>query len=793
MFAICLLLLIFGFNPINAEKVYVLNINGSTPDYINSKFLYHIDRQNIVVSRSKPPDVATLSEHTLKFHYESPSDKLVVMSVDKPESVIKDINKRLFSPITKIHHIKHHFGEGQYMFIIHFTPNLLQFQNDTISALTTHPAVIWIDYHRKIHTHNYAALPLMAPSEILSMPWGTEQLITVGDTGVDLNSCYFKGSTPLKLTYDPASSESLTEQVHRIPTTGKVAAYVNMHFTDGTDTYLTDFEDTLNGHGTDVCGSAVGDDSKCNVTNHAPVSGSRLIIFDFEGPMSNGSLSVPMLITPLMEFSYAAGSRIFSNSWGTSSGSYSLTSLEVDWFTYIHDDYAVVFAVGNTGPDPSSIGSPATCKNCWGIGASQNTHESFRQASPGQWELRKIKLNQTDVEAHYSLYNEGNICGFSSRGPTSDGRIKPDLVAPGEYILSARSHGSARWPVILMRGTSMATPLASSMIALTRDILQKQYRQSPSWHLIKNIMITSAVPLIGQSDNVRFDPQNNVLVNQLSSKPLTNMDYGWGRIDLRDLVNGKLTWFDRVPIESYVAPFRYCWVATKSEVISIGLVWPDPPGYMRGKKTIINDLNLRVIIRSKDGVFKGVYHGNGGVVPDNVNTVERVRTAVTAGDFITVIISAVGRLVTRHPIKVQTFSLVIPSQFDKQDCSEDCSEWDPAYECLTLKHEYGQRICLEGRYSGVCYPLCGEHEILNSGKCVCNTHIPCTIKGTNLPAFKKCTDTGYGECEMEKRAPSEVRRVLTVTVQAPTVHYGVGATITISMLIIVGVLMFIYK
>jgi len=59
---------------------------------------------------------------------------------------------------------------------------------------------------------------------------------------------------------------------------------------------------------------------------------------------------------------------------------------------------------------------------------------------------------------------------FSSRGPTADGRMKPDLVAPGENILSARHQwpkgaATARDYYVEMSGTSMATPHVSGLLA----------------------------------------------------------------------------------------------------------------------------------------------------------------------------------------------------------------------------------------------------------------------------------------------------------------------------------------
>ena len=57
---------------------------------------------------------------------------------------------------------------------------------------------------------------------------------------------------------------------------------------------------------------------------------------------------------------------------------------------------------------------------------------------------------------------------FSSRGPTADGRNKPDIVAPGEKIISAHHGFKASDPktwMVEMSGTSMAAPHVSGLIA----------------------------------------------------------------------------------------------------------------------------------------------------------------------------------------------------------------------------------------------------------------------------------------------------------------------------------------
>jgi subtilisin family serine protease len=57
---------------------------------------------------------------------------------------------------------------------------------------------------------------------------------------------------------------------------------------------------------------------------------------------------------------------------------------------------------------------------------------------------------------------DGTVASFSSRGPTPDGQVKPDLVAPGVNILSALPHGTYG----RFEGTSMATPHVAGVVAL---------------------------------------------------------------------------------------------------------------------------------------------------------------------------------------------------------------------------------------------------------------------------------------------------------------------------------------
>ncbi|GAA4487244.1 S8 family peptidase [Rhodococcus olei] len=92
---------------------------------------------------------------------------------------------------------------------------------------------------------------------------------------------------------------------------------------------------------------------------------------------------------------------------------------------------------------------------------------------------------------------------FSSRGPTGDGRRKPDLVAPGDGIMSAAA-GAMRAPVVLTpdqegaavyvtsRGTSMAAPHVSGAAAAFLSV-RHEFIGSPEE--VKRVLVESATPL----------------------------------------------------------------------------------------------------------------------------------------------------------------------------------------------------------------------------------------------------------------------------------------------------------
>jgi serine protease AprX len=302
--------------------------------------------------------------------------------------------------------------------------------------------------------------------------------------------------------------------------------------------------DDFNGHGTHVAGSVLGDGFSASMGGRieAPASQAELVMqctMDGSGALSG----IPSNLQDLFEVPYANdGARIFSNSWGSNSRSeppaqlsYLSTNCEdIDKFVWGQTDAVILFAAGNTGRDSArrgvvdfaSLGAQAAAKNCITVGAT----ESLRPNFAGQWgSMWPTRYTAAPIQGDPVANNIEGMAAFSSRGPTMEGRRKPDVVAPGTCILSVNSRAvpspSTGWGVssdpdwCFMGGTSMATPLVAGCCAVIRESLVRNGLPNPSAALIKALLINGAVDVDGQ-----YTPTE--------AGPSPNLSSGYGRVDL---------------------------------------------------------------------------------------------------------------------------------------------------------------------------------------------------------------------------------------------------------------------
>ena len=146
----------------------------------------------------------------------------------------------------------------------------------------------------------------------------------------------------------------------------------------------------------------------------------------------------------------------------------------------VRSGVVVVVAAGNTGYGVLNANQRVT-----GAGFMLTIND------PGNAELA-ITVGSTHREAPYTY----GVSYFSSKGPTGDGRIKPDLVAPGERILSCCSSnkdGSKGTNTYVEdSGTSMAAPHVSGVIAAFLSI-RREYIGNPD--KVKELFLSTASDL----------------------------------------------------------------------------------------------------------------------------------------------------------------------------------------------------------------------------------------------------------------------------------------------------------
>jgi serine protease AprX len=349
-----------------------------------------------------------------------------------------------------------------------------------------------------------------------------------------------------------------------------------------------------------------------------------------QDPPASGLFGIPEDLQDLFKDAYSLGARIHSNSWGGGDpGAYDIQCRQLDQFVWDHKDFLIVVAGGNSGSDtnprgegidPISVDSPGTAKNCLTVGASENDRPGEFTTTYGQgWPDDYPKAPFKNDKMVDSI---DDIVAFSSRGPCTSGRRKPDVVAPGTFILSTRSSQmptnnfawapfpEAKHDYMFMGGTSMATPLVAGCAVLVRQHLRQTLKvKKPSAALLKATIIHSAQYL-----NYRYAHP--------SSKPFADNEQGWGRVDLKQTLNPK-TPTKVLFLDEWqglkTGDLREFKLSVKdgSVPLRITLVYSDYPG-----EDLINNLNLFAV--SPDSkTFIGNDFDNAGTI-DSLNNVEGV-------------------------------------------------------------------------------------------------------------------------------------------------------------------------
>ncbi len=201
-----------------------------------------------------------------------------------------------------------------------------------------------------------------------------------------------------------------------------------------------------NGHGTHVAGIVGGNGTASQgkyrgVAYECDYVVAKVLRGDGSGLMSD--------VIAGLEYVVDQGVKVINLSLGGGTANDGTDALSVACDNAVDEGIIVCVAAGNAGPGPKTCGSPACARKVITIGATDK---------------------------------QDGIANYSSRGPTADGRVKPDVCFPGSSITSARAKNTSMGVPVndfytTASGTSMATPHATGTCAL---LLQKVASLKPA-------------------------------------------------------------------------------------------------------------------------------------------------------------------------------------------------------------------------------------------------------------------------------------------------------------------------
>ena len=187
-----------------------------------------------------------------------------------------------------------------------------------------------------------------------------------------------------------------------------------------------------------------------------------------------------------------------------------------------------------------------------------------------------------------AVMDSGELAGFSSHGPTADGRLAPNLVATGVDVYSAKGGGSLG-EYIRSQGTSMSSPTVAGVAVLLMDAVPA-HREQPA--LTRARLMASAIrPDVWLEDAALFPTNNSTGPGTLQAQ------YGMGKASARtsalnrDQADGWTSGGAIALLTNGEYAYQDIVVPEGASRLDLVMTWDEPPADTIAS-TVLNDLDL---------------------------------------------------------------------------------------------------------------------------------------------------------------------------------------------------------
>jgi len=490
-----------------------------------------------------------------------------------------------------------------------------------VASLGEHPFVCHVEYDPPFVLLNDKARWIMQGNALdRKLPFhavgitGSGQTAQISDSGVSVNSCYFYDRR--RVVRDMSATVDRRRR--------KIVQYYAK--SDGVD---------HDGHGTHCAGTILGRTctrrrlcSPSGVNRDGSAPGAKLAVYDIS---DSGNNVFPDNADPMFVHGMSAGATVHSASYADGINYYTAWDGDHDKFQYDNPNFLVVFAAGNSGAGNAKNTSSNVAKNNLNVCSTNNDGDGLGQ--------------------FYTAHS-------SSMGPSQDGRIKPDICAPGTNIFSASNGSSRTCSDQKYSGTSMACPgVAGSALILRQYFMDGFYPTgaknpgdefTPSGYLIKAAILNSGRTVLGRD-------------NGESSYDSTPYDesQGFGLISLIDAVylegqsTAKVLVWDKVELKNGGVWEETIYIGNcDATQTSVTMTYFDKEAAHGCSTCMTNRLDLTVMKGSQ------TLYPNGLTKPDTNNNAQRVRFP-TDGVTIDVRVEAKNLITTS-----QKFAVVVSGCMD---------------------------------------------------------------------------------------------------------------------------------